>query len=225
MAIAFGAQASGVQTSAADTTIEATITAVAGDLITVLIVARDVVTISSVVGSLNGAYTAAGALQTTPASNDRAAIYYFENSSGGSETVTVTFSANVRGSINVARWTGAATSGALDQNNGQSNNPATTTPHHGSITTTGAGLIVTSMAAGGDIGTPTQSGFTGLTRGSLYVRDWYGYRIVTGSTTEDGDLTGANSVVAAGKIASFLEAGGGAFPAIIPYYTHLLTGN
>lgn len=205
MAIAFGAQATNATPTTTSVTHTAQLTLSAGDLAVVLISARDDQAISSVVGDVNGEYTVAGTVNHQAATGQRSAIYHFQNCASGTETVTVTWAGTVRASINFSRWTGAATTGALDQTN-ELDNVATTTPNHGSITTTGAGLIVTAYSPSGDPGATTQTGFTALTRGPSFVRDWYGYRIVTGSTTEDGDLSTTNTLSGPGNIASFNEA-------------------
>lgn len=212
MAIAFGAQAASSNGTTTQVSHTVSLSLSAGDLVVVLIAIRDDTAISSVTGSVNATYTAAGTVQYNAAHGGRAAIYYFENSAAGSETVTVTTAATSRKGINVSRWTGAATSSALDQNNG--NNNASGTAHNaGAITTTGAGLVITSYISSGDEGTVTQTGFTALTvDSSSLLRDYFGYRIVTGSTAEDGDFTCVNSVVSAGKIASFNEAAAGGDP-------------
>lgn len=202
MAIAFGAQDTNDTPGSASTTHTATLALSTGDLAIVLISVRDDAAISSVIGDVNGSYTVAGTVNYH--GGQRSAIYYFENCTAGTEIVTVTWGVGVRAGVNFSRWTGAATSSALDQTNEQ-DNTTTTTPHHGSITTTGAGLIVTVYSPTGDPGSVTQTGFTALTRAPGFTRDYYGYMIVTGSTTEDGDLT-TNSLSGPGSIASFNEA-------------------
>ena len=206
MAIALGTQAVNTDATTSATTHTVTLALNAGELAVLCIAARDTAVISSVVGSANGAYTPAGSVQTNGAVVS--AIYYFENSGAGTETVTVTTNANSRMALNLSSWTDAATASALDQVNGA--NGASGTAHNpGSITTTGAGVIITAYSFSTDEGAFTQTGFTALTAVAAFARDNFGYRIVTGSTTDDGDITITNAATSAARIASFNEPASG----------------
>lgn len=210
MAIALGAQAGNATPSTTATTHTATLTLSTGDLAIVLVSSRDGGnTIDSVVGDVNGAYTRVGTDQYDTSGNGRVSCWRFENCASGSEIVTVTFSATSRAAVNFSRWTGAATASALDQTNAQ-NNASGTAHNCGSITTTGAGLIVTVYAFGGDEGATTQTGFTALTAAAGgYARENWGYKIIASSESNTGSLTSTNSLASAAKIASFNESGGG----------------
>jgi hypothetical protein len=180
---------------------------------------RDNAAVSSVGDSVNGAasYTRAGDANSD-ANGNYAELWYFEGSDAGSATVTVTFSATSRAGINASRWTGADDSSALDQNS-ENDNTSATAHTAGSITTTGAGLMIASYQTTGNPGTRTYDTWTALTGNDAqgYDRSAYGYRIVTEAVTDDADMTTENSADSAGKIVSFNEAaaGGSAIPIIM----------
>lgn len=211
MAIEFGAQTVNTDYGTSATTHTATLTLEAGDLVVVGIGSRDGATaVSSVHDSVNGAgspYTEV--LQRYWVANGiRAALYFFQNSAAGSATITVTHGSAARCGFNVSRWTGAHLTSALDQSNG-ADNTSTTGPHsHGSITTTGAGLMVTASQQGTSGSVETPNAFTALTA-SGSAREYLQYLIVTGSTTDDGDYSTDVSVTSTGVIASFNQASGG----------------
>lgn len=189
-----------VNTPGASTTHTVNITLVAGDHVVVSVALRTDATISSVAGSTNGAFAQAGTHQTD--TTTRSAIYYFENATGGAETITVTTGASVVAYVNVSAWTGIRTSGSLDQNNGASN--ASGTSHsHGSITTTGAGVIVTASAQSGVAAETVSSGFTALTNAA--ARDYFQYKISASPETTTATYTTDASVATTGKIANFLD--------------------
>lgn len=82
-------------------------------------------TVSSVEGSSSGTWTQA--IVTDGTSNRREYIYYKENITGGSDTVTITWSGSLGGGRIVAQeWSGIAKSNSLDD---------TTTTNGGSSTT------------------------------------------------------------------------------------------
>jgi hypothetical protein len=210
MAIAFGAQAVNASPSSAATTHTASLTTSAGDLVVVLVGERDYTGVSGVSGSVNGAYTQAGTAVAEGAGETRAEIWYFENSGAGTETITVTFNGSTRAGINASRWTGAATSSALEDNGGATN-ASGTTHNSGSITFTGPGLIIEVgclSAYWGDPDPPESSdGFTLMTTTGA-EREAFFYKLSSGETT-DGTFTTNGSVISSVKIASFIEAGGG----------------
>jgi hypothetical protein len=217
MAIALGAQAINSTPGSSATTHTAALTFSSGDLVVVCTASRDNVAVTSVGDSVNGAasYTRAGAAGYDASTGWYAEIWYFENSGSGAATITVTWASGVRAGINAQRWTGAATSSALDQNNENTNASGTSHPH-GSITTTGAGLMITSLNTAGGFTSHTPEGtFTALTGNGAqgYDRSAYAYRIVTGSTTDENTHTTGSAVTSQGKIASFNEpAAGGSSP-------------
>lgn len=221
MAIALGAQAVNGSPGSSSSTHTISLTLVASDLIVVCVSTRDNVAVSSVGDSVNGAasYTRAGSRQEDTGQGISTEIWYFQNSGAGAATITVTMASSARAGCNASRWTGAATSSVLDQNNG--NNNGNGTAHvAGSITTTAAGLMVASYQTTASPGTRSFSPFTALTGNDAqgYDRSAFGYRIVTGATTDDADLATGNSCNSAGKIASFNEAGGGT---AVPVFKHI----
>lgn len=213
MAIALGAQAVNATPGTTSTTHTVALTFSAGDLVVVCVACRDNVAVSSVGDSVNGAasYTRAGAAQQDVGDGTIAELWYFQNSGAGAATVTVTFAATARAGVNGSRWTGAATSSALDQNSGNNNGPTVTAHTAGSITTTGAGLMIASYQTTASPGTRTFGTWTALTSNDAqsYDRSCYGYRIVTGATTDDAGMTSGNGSDSSGKIASFNEASAG----------------
>lgn len=209
MAIAFGAQAVNASPATAATTHTATLTTSVGDLVVVLVAERDYSGTSGVSGSVNGAYTQAGATVLEGAGETRAEIWYFENSGAGTETITVTFNGSTRAGINASRWTGAATSSALEDNAGATN-ASGTTHSSGSITFTGPGLIIEVGCFSGYTGDPSPSssdGFTAMTETAM-EREAFFYKLSSGETT-DGTFTTTSPVISSVKIASFIEASSG----------------
>jgi hypothetical protein len=209
MAIAFGAQAVNASPSSAATTHTASLTTSAGDLVVVLVGERDYTGVSGVSGSVNGAYTQAGAAVAEGAGETRAEIWYFENSGAGTETITVTFNGSTRAGVNASRWTGAATSSALEDNGGATN-ASGTTHSSANITFTGPGLIIEVGCFSGYYGDPVPSssdGFTALTNTAMEREEFF-YKLSSGETT-DGTFTTTSAIISSVKIASFIEAGGG----------------
>lgn len=205
MAIALGAQAVNSSPGSSQTTHTASITLSAGDLVVCCVTLRDNRTITSVTGTVNATYTQIGTEVSNSNDGSKSALFYFENSAAGSETVTLTLDTAGRAGLNVSRWTGAATSGALDQNDGAAITSAGTSHNSGSITTTGAGLIAVAAYTGGPTGGITFTDFTALTSPDGARHNPF-YRIVTGSTAETGDYSTVNSVMSTNKMASFNEA-------------------
>lgn len=204
---ALGAQATGNGSVSAPTLAVGPLTCSSGDLLVLCFAGRDATnTVDSVVGSLNGAFTRCRADQIS--GNNVSSMWYFQNSGAGDETVTITYSANSRGEANLSRWTGIATTNALDDSNGATN--ASGTAHNaGSIDATGAGVIVTSFEFGADEGSVTQTGFTELSE-TAFARGYFSYQIITGATTTDGALTSGSTTVSVGVITNFLDSGGAA---------------
>ena len=212
MAIALGAQAVNATPGSSATTHTASLTFSSGDLVVVSIASRDNVAVTSVGDSVNGAasYTRSGTAQLE-GSGYYAELWYYTNSGAGAATITVTWGSAVRAGVNASRWTGAATTSAIDQNNG-TNNTSGTTHTHGSITTTGAGLMISALSTvGAPSGITPETNWTALTDNVSegYDRCGYAYRIVTGSTADENTATTGASVPSAGKIASFNEPAAG----------------
>ena len=203
MAIALGAQAINATPATSATSHSASLTAVNGDLLVVCIGIRDDVAIDTVTGAIN-TFTIAGSVTREASSGHRAAIYYCENATGGSETVTVTFAggASARAYLNISRWTGAATSSALDKTNGSANTSAASHAS-GAITAAGAGVAI---CAAKQSGAPTETdtaGYTALTQ-AVGGREYFAYLLNSAGSTECTWSVTPN-VAAAVRIANFLE--------------------
>lgn len=208
MTIALVGQAINSDAATSQTTHVVTLTMAAGNFAALLIATRDNVTATSVVGSVNGAYTQAGAAQQDTNDGSWAEIWYKENVAAGAETVTVTYNLAGRSFLNLSEWSGVKISAALDKNNGANNSTAVTTHPHGSITTIAASVILTASNQGAISTETPAAGFTALTNNA--ARDYYQYKISSGIETNDGAYTITVATVSAGKIANFLEAAGGA---------------
>lgn len=207
MAIALGNQA--VNTTSYSTTHTATLSVSAGDLLVACIARDDGVAISSVAGATNGAFTAA-----VNVGGRAAAIYYLiAGSTVTNEVFTVTTGEATTLSVNISRWSGAKASGVLDQVNSTTNASSTTGHDHGSITTTGAGLIVTSLGTYAGVAEVGHASFTALT--NTGYRDYFQYWITSGAETTNGELVSVTPAAASdGAIASFLADSGGS---IVPH--------
>ena len=133
---------------------DASVVAVAGDLIVVALRERDGSTMS-IADDVNGAYTLAVTRAITVA---RAGIWYFRNSGGGTLTFTVT-GGSIR-DYNVSVWSGMQDV-AVDTTN---NAGGTATSHaHGSLTPSAQAVVVSAMGSGSHGGVTPHSGFTALT--------------------------------------------------------------
>ena len=177
----------------------------AGSLIVVCMHCRSTGGCVSVSGTLNGSYTQAVA---SAAEN---AVFYFMNSASGNESLTLTFSGGPTANYGEAfEFTGIATTGALDQTN--SNTNASGTSHScGSITTTGAGVIVASAETGGAVNkTPDDAGFTKIAYTPADAsRPYSAYKISSGAETNTGSFTTNAATASYAAIANFLDVGGG----------------
>jgi hypothetical protein len=189
------------------------LTATAGSLLVATIVCRDGTDITGVSDTVNGAWSVA--LKTGASSGRRAAIYYRMNSGAGSLTVTVTLAASETAlSFAVSEWSGIATTSALDQSN-EATNFGATSHSHGSITTTGAGVIITSAGLNSNLTETVAGGFTEINNGS---RAWAQYKISSGVETTTGAFTTAGSGDSTTVIANFLNASGGGGGSGIPRF-------
>lgn len=156
----------------------------------------------------NGAWTCdAEANISNGTSGASAAICYFPNTAGtGSDlTVTVSYNGDATTYGYATQWSGVTASTPKDDFAEATDAASQWT--HGSITTTGAALILTAAVINATIASPSAlDSFTILTTN---VRFNAMYRIVTGSTTTDGPWTDTSGGAdAAGAIASFTEAAG-----------------
>src|SRR5688572_20408499 len=101
-----------------------------------IITLRDGTDITSVTGSLNGAYTV---IKTAGVTGRRAAIAYFENSAAGTEIITLTAAASDANlGVTGFRVSGLRTTGGPDDSSNTGNNQSVTSHPFGAITTTGA---------------------------------------------------------------------------------------
>lgn len=178
----------------------------AGDLIVGTIRTRDGETPATFETDLSGALTLA--VQRGNGVGDYTAIYYDMNASAGDNVVTATFSGGAIGGIMAYAFAGIRTSGALDQTNNAAN--ASGVSHNsGSITTTGAGVIVQHFAFSADHG-PTVSD-TGFTLNTASVANAVaGYKLSGSTETTNGAVTTTNSVTSNSTIANFLDVAAGA---------------
>lgn len=121
----------------------------AGNLICGLAIAwTSTVTVSSVVGSVNGSYTVVDNME---AGVYRGALFYKENISSGAETITVTFSGSAPSYLMAHEVSGLATASALDQhavNVQPLNTTGTDNVTTGSVTTTTDGQYVVGFSSG-----------------------------------------------------------------------------
>lgn len=201
-------------TQTAGTSGTATVAVSAGDLAVLTWVIRNGATLSSVSGSVNGAYTQA---ITRADGGARAGIHFFMASGAGTETVTLTAGASDTLLLNLTAWSGAHQTSVLDQTNSVLNS-ATTTHGHGSITTASdCGLIITCAGQASTITDETvASGFTALDLTAGNNRQWWQYRTSgAASLTTDGAYT-ASSHTSSAVIASFLNAAGGGSTVVVP---------
>lgn len=215
-AIAFVEETTALQTTTGTTAASNAITVASGALVTCTMGGREALTISSVSGSLNGAYTV-GVVNT--ASTRSAAIYYFANSAAGSETVTFTFSGSITTGAIVAcqEWSGAATSMVLDQT-ATADNTTATSHSFGSITASAsAGLVIGVCGINTSIASKTAgSGFTALSDAGNTLRYFAQYNTATAASFSGTAAwsSGATSATTECAQASFLNAaaGGGTRP-------------
>lgn len=215
--VSYAAGALRVQNTASGTT--GTITAQlagvqAGDLLTMCLYERDGNSITTPTDDVNGgSWTQAVSRATTAA---RVAIFYFQNSAAGSPTVSLTISGTSPRDINVAAWSGMATTGGTDATN-NAGNSATTSHTHGSVTPSASALVLACLGLSNTHGGITQnSGFTALNvdAGGSSQRQNYAYKLAhTGAINVTETTT--STVSSDAGVAVFLESagGGGSTPA------------
>lgn len=207
MAIALGAENDSIT---AGTTGTATVTASAGDLLVLCWVIRNGATFVSIVDTQLQTWVEV----TTPvfASGARAGIHFFPNAAAGSTTVTLTAGSSDTIILNLSRWTGAATSSALDTF-GTASQAAQSAPRMcvGDITTnSNCGLV---LGVSGQASTVTDetagTGFTALALTAGNNRQWWQYNVATAGSLTTGCDYATASVTHVGMVASFLNAAGG----------------
>jgi hypothetical protein len=170
------------------------------------------ITLSGVSDPTNGAWTCdtEAKIENGSAGNEAAGCY-FENSAGTSGAdlvVTATYSGAATTYGHIVSWTGVATSASKDDFSEQ--NSDTASPwDNGSITTTGAALILAVTAVNATITTPAEDdGFTTL---STAARAHFHYKVEAGAVTTNGTWSDVGTASeSASVIMSFKEAAGGA---------------
>lgn len=174
-----------------DNNVAATLTGTAaGNLLVVAVTvgsSSDIIT--SVNGSVNGAYTRA---TWAGVSGVGLHVYYKANGAGGNETVTVTFSASQSSNLALHEYSGIATTAALDQANAAGGTGTTSTDGDvsPSVTTTTAGQLIFSAIINNTGSTPT------FTAGTSYTRRQHGPRGTDAGRhgTEDQIQSAAGSI-------------------------------
>lgn len=199
------------------TTGAVTLTPVGGELIVVCWVIRNGAAFTSVTDSQAQTWTEV----STPVLNGaRAGIHYLENAAAGSTVITVT-SVSDTILVNGSRWAGAATSSALVASDSTTNNSVTTHPHGATGVSVAAGQLIITCAGQGSTVTDetvaTDYTALGLTAGNN--RQWWQYRIASGSLSNEVGAYTAGSHNSAGMIGVFAAAAAGGASRV-----HLLTG-
>lgn len=215
MAIAFvqGATTGGVS---------GTYTNTAGNLLVASVVVFDgsYPSPNSVSDTRNGAWTRA--VQAGDAPNvGTVEIWYRENCAAGSNTVTLGgLSGGAFTILNIAEYSGAATSGSLDKTAGrvQSN---LTAPSTGAVTTTGTDLVLACVSCSQDDLTPG-SGFA--LAASPSGGNPFEYKIQTSAGSVDGTFVSPGNNGFYGMVLAAFLPSGGAPPATTPSPALMLLG-
>lgn len=186
---------------------------VAGDVITVRLRERDGNTPSSVSSDLDGALALI-------ANNDNAGDYWSKVYSlvavtGGTHTISVTFSGNSVFGFIADAWIGLS-SASPSVGPVTADNASGTSHSNGSITTTGAGLILSLTGLQGDA-TPYTAA-SGFTLDSIPYRSFGQHKLSTSAETTTATATTTSSVASAGINLFFADASGGA--SIVPLVYH-----
>lgn len=185
-----------------------------GDVITVLLRERDGAVPSSVTSSLDGALT--NRVNNDNAGDAFVRTYTLLVATAGDHTITVTFGGNSVFGFYADAWSGLAS--AVPSVSNTADNASGTSHSNGSVTTTGAGLILTMTGVLADASPYTAaSGFTLSSSGYRSVRQ---YKLSGSAETTTGTLTSTGSVTSAG-IALFFEdaaAGGAVAPIALHHY-------
>jgi len=193
LAQAFGTTASGTLASL-----------VVGDLVTLSLRERDGVTPSSVVSDLDGALTFRQ--ERGSGAGEHIRLYDLIVATAGSHVITVTYGGNSVFSGYLDAWISATSWTAFDQTNDAANSSVTTYTC-GSITTTGAGVIVVGAVFASGIDTSVAgAGFTSAATLDRHLRQ---YKLSTGAETTDGPFTTATANTANAAIMNYIEAADG----------------
>lgn len=208
--ITLSEEAAPAQATSGTTCTTNSVTAASGALLTVTIGRRGSNTISSVSGSLNGAFTLT---VDNPPGTEGSAIYHYIGSASGTETVTVTLGQTVEFGVICAlqEWTPTGTASV----DATGTNDDATSPYAASaagITTSStAALVISVYGFNSSMTTKTcGDGFTALQDGSFRYMACYDTTAVASQSGVDGEFTADQTTVStAGSIASFADSGGG----------------
>lgn len=208
MAAALVQQANNSEGGVANTIAAALTGAASTNRLIMCITDRDGYAISGITDTVNGAWTLAGNGISAAAAARRAAIYSFPNGGAGNPTATATLAAASPKDASLSEWSGTGT-GAADTSN-SATSAAATSHSCGSITPSGASLLIAVLGTSADHGGVTApAGFTLLTvHGSAQQRCAYAYKTGhTGAITPS--FTTVNAVSSDAVVVAYLEAGGG----------------
>lgn len=195
--------------SVVNTTNDRTLTSVvAGSTLVVMIGNRTSTDLpTGISDTVNGAWTLTNGVGNG-ANGIASGIYFFPNSGAGSPVITVTYSASVTNIMAAQEW-GVSNSSVTEEASNSASNAAGTTHSHGSVTTAGAGLILTACVQSGTLTETVASGFTALTDNGL--RLWMQYKITTTGETTTGSYTSVESAGTEGTILALMEPSAGGY--------------
>jgi hypothetical protein len=176
----------------------------AGSCLTLLVGSQFAEVPTGVSDDVNGAWAAADVVNTDGSTSIR--IYAFPNSGAGDVTITIAYtsiSANIHASAQ--EWSDVQTSSILDQQN--SNDTSGVTSHDcGSITTTGATVIVSAAEFNsGETMTPG-AGFTALNAAGRFAAQ---YKISASAETTTAPFSTGTTTNASCAVAAYKTGGGG----------------
>lgn len=151
--------------------------------------------------TVNGAWTLTNGVGLG-ASGIAAGVYFFPNSGSGSPVITVTYSASVQNIMACQEW-GVGAAAVTEETSNSLSGSAGTSQSHGSITTAGAGLVLTASIQPASLTETVASGFTALTDNAL--RLWNQYEIRATGYTTTGTYTTVESSNTVGVIVALVE--------------------
>jgi hypothetical protein len=148
------------------------------------------------------------------------AIFYKENSAGGTETCSITVPSGSYGSAIIMEFSGVATSGALDVTDSKANTAMGTSVDTGAgVTNTLAdsvAVVVMSAGSGSSItnslSTPPSSGYTSVAYEAsdfIYTAFSAGYKILSATGSQSASWTWTGNGAATACLAVFKGVGGG----------------
>lgn len=184
MTIAF-VQQTAVTQAGSSATVQRTLTGVAaGSMLTVTTSDRGgAVAPSGISDDVNGAWNLAlGASNTT---GFHSGVYMFPSSAAGTVVITVTYAIAGILLMGAQEWSHTGTVELEDSSTNQQT--AATTHSHGTVSSAGAGLIITNSIAESTLTETVAAGFTALNDDGF--RQWSQRQIVTGATSTDGAFT------------------------------------